>query len=85
MAQLVAAFADRNLWYIFLWLLPCAIPNVMRLPRAWRMATGATCTVAFALDAYYGGEPGTVGRALFSIVGPGLSLSCALLLLRISS
>jgi hypothetical protein len=37
------------------------------------------------LDAYFGGAPGTAGRALFSIAGPVLSLSSALLLLRISS
>src|ERR1700675_3233384 len=76
---------DRNLWYIFLWLLPTAIPNLKRLPKAWLIPVGATCAMAFVLDAYFGGAPGTVGRALFSIAGPALSLSSALLLLRISS
>jgi hypothetical protein len=76
---------DRNLWYIFLWLLPTAIPNLKRLPKAWLIPVGATCAMAFVLDAYFGGAPGTVGRALFSIAGPVLSLSSALLLLRISS
>jgi hypothetical protein len=75
---------DRNLWYIFLWLLPTAIPNLKRLPKAWLIPVGATCAMAFVLDAYFGGAPGTVGRALFSIAGPVLSLSSALLLLRIS-
>ena len=76
---------DRNLWYIFLWLLPTAIPNLKRLPKAWLIPVGTTCAMAFVLDAYFGGAPGTVGRALFSIAGPALSLSSALLLLRISS
>jgi hypothetical protein len=76
---------DRNLWYIFLWLLPTAIPNLKRLPKAWLIPVGATCAMAFVLDAYFGGAPGTVGRALFSIAGPVLSLSSSLLLLRISS
>jgi len=74
---------DRNLWYIFLWLLPTAIPNLKSLPKSWLIPVGATCVMAFGLDAYFGGAPGTVGRALFSIAGPMLSLSSALFLLRV--
>jgi uncharacterized membrane protein len=79
-----ASLHDRNLWYIFLWLLPTAIPNLKRLPKPWLIATAAACAMALVLDAYFGGAPGTVGRALFSIAGPVLSLSSALFLLRIS-
>jgi hypothetical protein len=82
---LAPSLHDRNLWYIFLWLLPTAIPNLKRLPKSWLIPVGATCALAFVLDAYFGGAPGTVGRALFSIAGPVLSLSSALFLLRISS
>ena len=85
LGHFASSLHDRNLWYIFLWLLPTAIPNLKRLPKAWLMPVGATCAMAFVLDAYFGGAPGTVGRALFSIAGPALSLSSALLLLRISS
>jgi len=76
---------DRNLWYIFLWLLPTAIPNLKRFPKSWLIPVGATCAMAFVLDAYFGGAPAAGsawGRALFSIAGPVLSLSSALLLLR---
>ena len=78
---------DRNLWYIFLWLLPTAIPNLKRFPKSWLIPVGATCATAFVLDAYFGGIPAAGsawGRALFSIAGPVLSLSSALFLLRIS-
>jgi len=78
---------DRNLWYILLWLLPTAIPNLKLFPKSWLTAVGATCAMAFVLDAYFGGSPtagSAWGRALFSIAGPVLSLSSALLLLRIS-
>jgi hypothetical protein len=78
------SLSDRNLWYIFLWLLPAAIPNLKRFPRSWLIPVAATCAMAFALDAYYGGAAGTVGRALFSIAGPILSLSSALFLLQIA-
>jgi hypothetical protein len=80
LAHFVNSFRDRNFWYIFVWLLPLGLIRLNRLPRNWRMATGATCAAAFAMDAYYGGEPGTIGRALFSIAGPLLSASAALLL-----
>jgi hypothetical protein len=78
------SLSDRNLWYVFFWLVPTAIPNLKRLPRTWLIAVGATCATAFLLNAYFGGAPGTIGRALFSIAGPILSLSSALLLLRIA-
>ncbi|HSZ62198.1 MAG TPA: hypothetical protein VK828_10395 [Terriglobales bacterium] len=76
---------DRNLWYIFLWLLPTAIPNLKRFPKSWLIPITAACTAAFVLDAYFGGTPAAGsawGRALFSIAGPVLSLSSALTLMR---
>ena len=79
---------DRNLWYIFLWLLPTAIPNLKRFPKSWLIPVGAACALALLMDAYFGGAPtagSAWGRALFSIAGPLLSLSSASLLLRISS
>ena len=79
-SHFIHSLADRHLWYIFFWLLPLSLFRLGRLPRDWRIATAATCVAAFVLDAYYGGEPGTIGRALFSIAGPLLSASVALLL-----
>ncbi len=83
LAHFARSLADHQLWYIFLWLLPTAIPNLRKFPRAWLAASGVTCAVAFALDAFYGGAPGTIGRALFTIAGPMLSLSSAMLLLEL--
>jgi hypothetical protein len=71
---------DRNFWYVFLWLLPLGIPNLRRFPKSWLIPIGAASVIAFVLDGYYGGAPGTVGRALFSMAGPLLSLSAASLL-----
>jgi hypothetical protein len=78
---------DRNLWYIFLWLLPTAIPNLKRIPKSWIIPVGATCAAALVLDAYFGAVPeagSAWGRELFSIAGPVLSLSSAIFLLSIS-
>jgi hypothetical protein len=74
------SFGDRNLWYIFVWLLPLSLLRLRRLPLNWRVATAVTSATAFALDAYYGGSPGTIGRALFSIAGPLLCASAAIFL-----
>jgi hypothetical protein len=38
--------------------------------------------MVFVLDGYYGGAPGTVGGALFSVAEPLLSLSSAALLVE---
>lgn len=81
LAHFARSFADHQLWYMFLWLLPTAILNLKKFPRPWLAATGTACAAAFALDAFYGGAPGTIGRALFTIAGPVLSLSSAMLLL----
>ena len=85
LGHFAASLSDRNLWYIFLWLLPTAIPNLKRFPKSWLIPVAATCATTFALDAYFGGAAGTVGRALFSVAGPILSLSSALFLLQIAS
>ena len=79
-ANLVSSLLDRNFWYIFAWLLPLGVWRLRRLSPAWVWASVTTVLCAFALNAYYGGQPGTVGRAMFSIAGPLLSLSAALLL-----
>ena len=80
LGHLVSSLGDRNLWYIFFWLLPLSLLRLRRLPLNWRVATAVTSAMAFALDAYYGGSPGTIGRALFSIAGPLLCASVAILL-----
>jgi hypothetical protein len=76
----VRSLGDRNLWYIFVWLLPLGLVRLKRFPLNWRVATAATSATAFAMDAYYGGEPGTIGRALFTVSGTLLTASVSVLL-----
>jgi hypothetical protein len=79
-SHLVASLRDRNLWYIFFWLLPLSVFRLRRFSLRWRVATVAGCVAAFVMDAYYGGPPGAIGRALFTVAGPLLSASVAALL-----
>jgi hypothetical protein len=74
------SLGDRNLWYIFFWLLPLSLLRLNRFPRNWKLATAAASVTSFAMDAYYGGAPGTIGRTLFSVTGPLLTASVAALL-----
>ncbi len=80
LSHFIQSLPDRNLWYIFFWLLPLSLFRLQRLPQNWRIATVAASVTAFAMDAYYGGPPGAIGRALFSVAGPLLSASVAILL-----
>jgi hypothetical protein len=80
LGHFLSSVGNRNLWYIFFWLLPLSLLRLWRLPRNWRVATAATSATAFALDAYYGASPGSIGRALFSIAGPLLCASAAIFL-----
>jgi hypothetical protein len=77
MNHFISSLEDRNFWYVFFWLLPLGIPNWRNFPRSWLVPTAATALTVFVLDGYYGGAPGTVGRALFSVAGPLLALSAA--------
>jgi len=73
------SFADRNLYYIFFWLLPLSLVGLGRFPKEWRMGTAAAVATAFALVTFVGGVSG-IGRALFDVAGPLLSASVAMLL-----
>lgn len=73
---------DRSLLYVFAWLLPLGIPRLGRFPKSWLIAIACTSALAFVLNDYYGGGPGTVVRALYSIAGPVLTLSTASFLLE---
>ena len=84
-ANLWHSVVDRNSWYILIWLLPLGIAGLRRLPRAWKAASGAGIAVAIILNAYHstvGGGGGGLGRYVFDIAGPLLSLSAAVFLAR---
>jgi hypothetical protein len=80
LSHFLHSLADRNLWYIFVWLLPLSLVRLRRFPRNWKLATAAATVTAFAMDGYYGSPPGAIGRTLFSVAGPLLSASVAMLL-----
>jgi len=80
LAHLAGTLIDRNLWYVYAWLLPLALFRIKRLPRVWTISTAATSLLALLLVEYHAAADGTFGRATFSIAGPLLCVAAALLL-----
>jgi len=78
--HLASSFWDRSMLYIFVWLLPAAMPRLRKFPKPWLIPSAAASLMIFVMDAYYGASPGTVPRELFSVAGPILALSAASLL-----
>jgi uncharacterized membrane protein len=76
---LAGELKDHNFWYVFGWLLPFSIWKLKRLPRPWLMASLFTAIIVLAFGAWKD-MAGTVGRPLFDVVGPMLTLSTAILL-----
>ncbi len=77
--KLLHEFTDQNLWYVFGWLLPLGVWRLNRLPRPWVMASAATALLVVGVGAS-ADLMGTVNRPLFSVIGPLLSLSTAILI-----
>ena len=83
MANLWNSLIDRNSWYVLIWLLPLGIAGWKRMPHDWTAATEVGIALAILLNAYHstvGGGGGGLGRYVFNISGPLLSLSAAIFL-----
>ncbi|WP_109488147.1 hypothetical protein [Occallatibacter savannae] len=69
----------REFLFTFLWLAPLALGSLRRLPRPWVMASFTAGASALVMGAY-DDALGNAARAVFSAVGPVLSLAAALTL-----
>ena len=76
---------DRSSWYILIWLLPLGLVRIRKFPREWVASAAVASLCALVLNAYHstvGGGGGGIGRYVFDIAGPLLSLSAAAYLAR---
>jgi hypothetical protein len=81
--NLLHSIIDRNSWYILIWLLPLGVAGIKPFPHPWKAAAVAGSVAALILNAYHstvGGGGGGIGRYIFNVAGPLLSLSSASLL-----
>jgi hypothetical protein len=70
-----------NFWYVFGWLIPLGVWRLGFFPRPWVAASIITAVTAILLGAFIDAG-GSIGRSVFNICGPLLSLSVALLIAR---
>ncbi len=85
-ANLFHSLADRSSWYILIWLLPLGLVRIREFPRQWVAAAAVASVCALGLNAFHGtvgGGGGGIGRYVFDIAGPLLSLSAAAWLTQI--
>jgi len=79
------SLVDRNSWYILMWLLPLGLAGMKRMLREWKAAAAIGSLAAIVVNAYHstvGGGGGGLGRYMFNIAGPLLSVAAAGFLAR---
>ena len=81
---LVGCLVARETLYVFGWLIPLGVWQLGRLPKAWVAASICAALAALAMGAYDDAMGNTV-RPLFSCLGPVLSLSASILLVKIGA
>lgn len=76
-AALWRCISERHFWYVFVWLIPLGVWRLGSFPRAMVVGSIAAAVVAILLGALTGAG---IGRSVFNITGPLLSLSVASLI-----
>ncbi|HZE64271.1 MAG TPA: hypothetical protein VE056_10340 [Pyrinomonadaceae bacterium] len=71
--------SERNFWYVFGWLIPFGVWRLRYFPRAMVIASVAAAVTAIFLGAVIDAG-GSIGRSVFNVTGPLLSLSVASLI-----
>ncbi len=71
----------REFLFTFAWLVPLGLWRISRLPSTWVIGSTCAALAALAMGAY-DDAMGNAARAVFSAVGPFLSLSVSLLLVE---
>jgi uncharacterized membrane protein len=84
LSGLAGCLFARETLYVFCWLLPLGVWQLGRLPKPWVVASVCAGLSALAMGAYDNAVGNTV-RPLFSALGPLLSLSAAMLLVKVGT
>jgi len=79
LVALLRCITERNFWYVFGWLIPLGVWRLKLFPKPWVIASITASIVAILLGAYIDAG-GSIGRSVFNISGPLLSLSVAFLI-----
>ena len=75
-------FSNRDMWYVFMWLLALAIPSLSRAHRPWLIAAACASAVVVILCSYDDSGP-NANRPLFNITGPLLATAASQTMFRL--
>jgi uncharacterized membrane protein len=81
LAGLYRCLVAREFLFTFAWLLPLGLWRLGHLPRPWVMGSTCAALAALAMGAY-DDALGNAARAIFSAIGPLLSLSVSIFILQ---
>jgi hypothetical protein len=76
LAGILSSLANKNFWYIFIWLLPLGVIKLKYFPKPLLYACVGSAVIALILGGWNNSE-GNIGRPLFEILGPLLTISAA--------
>jgi uncharacterized membrane protein len=75
-SSILSSLANKNLWFIFLWLLPLGLVKLRYLPRPLVYACAGSAAIALILGGW-NNSGGNIGRPIFETFGPILTISLA--------
>ncbi len=76
LSGIISSLANKNLWYIFIWLLPLGLIKLRYFPKPLIYACVGSAIIALILGGW-NNSGGNIGRPIFETVGPILTISLA--------
>jgi hypothetical protein len=76
LAGIISCLSNKNLWYIFIWLLPLGLVKLRYFPKPLVYASVGSATIALLLGGW-NNSGGNIGRPIFETFGPILTISLA--------
>lgn len=76
LSGIISSLANKNFWYIFIWLLPLGLVKLRYFPKPLVYASVGSATIALILGGW-NNSGGNIGRPIFETFGPILTISLA--------
>lgn len=74
--NILSCLSDKNLWYVFIWLLPLGLIKLRYFPKPLLYACFGSAGIALILGGWADAK-GNLSRPLFETIGPLLTMSLA--------
>jgi len=77
--------AIRRFLYAYIWLLPLSLIRILSMPKPWLIAAICSSIAIFIMGNWIGASGAAISRYMFNILGPFLSISCAIFVIKYKS